>query len=706
MIGAAFAGTAHAQTEADPAAQPEAGEQEGPVIIVTAQKRAERLIDVPISIAALDERVLERTGAATIEDVGRSLANVSLPDGSFDSRPKITIRGVFSNVRNLGFEDGVVVYLDQVPVGRREGFGVPLDDIERVEVLRGPQGTLYGKNSISGAINIVSKKPEYDVFGGTVTAQYGNFDFWTLRGSVNIPLVEGRAALRISANHSQRDGFITNVFDGSRLGSNNVDNVRAQLQFDVGDSLTVLLAADYLDAFSELAPQEPLNGPGFVPGPYTVNFNAPDNFEDRQTGGAALTLDYELGGGFSLTSITAYRSAKVRLAYDQDLSPVDLFTIDFRDEVEQFSQELRIASPGDAEWGTFIIGGQYFWQEARFDRPVPGGSVFGGELLGSNVGEVTTKTYAVFSHVNVNLTDALTAFGGLRYTSDTKDNDFRQIFSPTGSAVFLLPSIPRTLSSRTDKELTYTLGTRYALTPDSSIYATISTGFKGGGFNNDFVVDTNPDGFTFEPETATNYEIGYKGVFFDRRMSLNAAIFYLDYQDLQVSNFNGLSFVIRNAASARALGGEIELTAEPVDDLILSGSLGYTDAEFREYILQPGVDFSGNPLLRAPEWTASAAIDYSFYVTERLQISPRVDFTYVSDQYSNAATIPSNFIPSSSLFNARIGFGPDDDSWKLSAWVKNLTDQVVIEDAFPFVGADVVNYTPPRTYGIDATFSF
>lgn len=661
-------------------------------VVVSARKRDEQLQDVPISMSVLSHQALARMGADAIEDIGRAVPNVSIPDNSVKSRTPFSIRGIFSDTRNLGFEDSITVYVDGVPVGRHEGFNLDLGDVERVEVLRGPQGTLFGRNTIAGALNVISRVPDQE-FGVHLTARRGNFDYTSLRGAVNVPLTE-TVAFRASLGSVKRDGLVTNAAGGPKLDALDSYNGRAQLLLTPTQDFRMLLQGDLLDADGlTTGGQEPL-----FDGPFTVDLDHRRNIDRRRVGGTALTMDYSGWEGRTLTSISAYRFADVRLSFDQDLTSLPSFYVDFRDETRQFSQELRLSSDAYA-WGDYVVGLFYLNQSIDYDRPFFDG-VTNTPMLW-NVGTVESDSYAAFAHSNVHLTGQLTAFVGLRYSIDEKHNTFTQ---PSGA--FGLPAIATDVQDRSDDALSYTVGLKYALSDATMLYGSVATGYKAGGFNNDFVASTGR-GFSFGPEDVVSYEAGYKSTFWSGRGLLNASVFYMDYTDLQVTRRTAISYIISNA-DAVSKGVELEIGLHPLRGLQLNAAVGYTDAYYTDYLVDEssGQRLDGNRLARAPKWTVGLSADYEYDLADRGTLAAKLDYTYIYEQFTDPTNLPVHVLPDSKQLNGRVGYISRDERWELFLWGRNLTDELILTQHAEVFGVEIGSYQPPRTYGVEITAHF
>ncbi len=696
-------------------------------VVVTARRRSETLKDVPVSVSTIDGQRLEASGAARIKDIASSIPNFTISDaGNSNASTSIVIRGISSNARNAGFEAGVGVYVDGVFTGRPSSFNQDLVDVERVEVLRGPQGTLYGKNTIAGAVNIYTEKPQYD-FGGKASVEAGNYGYVSGRASVNLPLVEDVLALRISGFSKSRDGYVRNLFNGDHYNDEGATGGRLQLRWDPADYAKINLSFDYLDEDRTQSFPETLGDPA-APGPRTtINDFSP--FETRVLWGAAATGDFSLPNGDTLSVITAFRDAKTRIANDNDNTAADLLVADFRDRQKQLSQEIRLVSGPDRKFA-YALGLYLYDQQVDAAHSGIFGTAFpltGGKRVSiTGVAGVETRSYAAYADLQYDLTDKFSLLGGVRLTREEKDLSYRQDGGLLPGVIF--EPIPTLTDRLTDDDLSVTAGFRYKFTPNAVGYVRYATGFKSGGWNADFIGSApiaaakatgdkvfNARDIAFAPESVRNYEVGLKADWLDRRLSSNLAIFYTDYRDLQVSQFRGVlsgGTVITNAGRARLSGVELELAAAPAPGVRLNASLGYLNAKFLSYANCSATVAScaGNRLSDAPEWSASLGAEYTYDGWEFGDITGRIEGSYRDGVFATPLNIQRLSIPSYSTLNASITLEPRDQSWTLALWGKNLTDRAyltgVADDDLLGTGRTFGGYGAPRTYGIRIQYKY
>jgi iron complex outermembrane receptor protein len=739
-------GAARAQDTTEPTAQPANGSEQQDAaadlgdqvrdIIVTAQRRSQRDIEVPASITTVDDRLIKNITASFLIDIGSKIPNVLFTPGT--NSPAISIRGVSSQSNlNAGFPPAVGVYVDEVYQGRDPTFNTILNDIDRVEVLRGPQGTLYGKNTIGGAINIITRDPTNE-FGFSGDATYGNHDFFQLRGSVGGAIVPDALMVRVSAVHRQRDGFIRNTTTGENLNDLNSDGGRIVVLAKVSPAIRLRLSADYFDETGttalETGPVTLAALPVFAgipaqdPTDNVVQLNASE-FARRKLYGFAGRLDFDLGFA-NLTSITAWRRYKSDFNDDSDGLPIDAFEVGREENGDNFSQEVRLTSTakGPLSW---ILGAYYYNEDTKNFRRIRLGKDMPFLLVGNltpfvfpnYAGEsaatdsrIKSDSFAVFGSFTYDITEQLSFTGGARYTWESKDFTYQQLFTqqysggPGGSIIpnFAVRILPRS-EHYSDGRLTGDASLSYAFTPDHIAYLRYSRGFKAGGFQTDVISPpfNATDPFGFDPETVDNYEAGFKAFLLDRHLRINLSAFYMDWKDKQEQVFTGLSFLIRNAATARSKGVEFEFTAQPVRGLSLDGNLGYLDTS---YVKFPGNSLEGRNFPNLPKWTGSLGAQYTFPVSTSLEFTMRGDVNHRGETYSQPNTNVIVISEALTTLNARAGVQASDGKWGLYAWGRNLGNEkrLGVGSSFPFPNATVTTRSPGfgRTYGLELRVNF
>jgi iron complex outermembrane receptor protein len=700
LAGALLAGASFLALSAAQAAEvPADGATQLEELVVTARKRSESLQDVPASIVAVGARQIEALNAKDLRDLDRVTPNAHIAENG-----EITIRGIRSNTRNIGFEAGAAVYIDGVYQGRPAGNNQDLVDVERVEVLRGPQGTLYGKNTTAGAISLVTARPGGSITG-KVEAQYGERDDRRLSGYVSGPLVDGLIGAKISAFRRKADGYETNLFNGEHYGAVDSWGARAELRLTPGPWDLALRGDISHDDSINFAPT-PVAGfaTAFVAGRDTVSEDARID-ESVEDGGLSFTAERSFGDGYTFTSISAWRKLKQHLAGSDDYSPLDILSHDFVDHARHYTQEFRIASPAGDRL-SYVVGAYGFWQKLGSFRPARLGQDF--PIQGTLVDDagVKTRTLALFGSADYRFTERLTANLGLRYTNEHKSLAFLQ----TGVAALGYPDLDLqdTLS---DSDLSPAVSLTFEATPDVTLYAKVSRGFKSGGWNPDIAATPN---IRFGPESLTNYEAGVRAQLFDRRMTLNVTAYVMKWKDMQVqqllSTLEGL--VITNAGKATIRGLEAELQARPAPWLSLSAGGALNDTEFDEFLSGTGDDYSGQHFLYTPKWSGYVAAEGRWPVGGFGDLVAQADYSAQSRVYfDNQRTVTAAGAYASGgygILNARVGLAFSNGA-ELFVFGDNLTDKRVLVDRFSDglgLGLTLDAYGPPRQYGVRLSYSF
>ena len=665
-------------------------------IIVTARKRVERLQDVPASITAIGEEQIGSLQATSLSDL-----NVVTPNARVARDGGIVIRGISSNTRNSGFEAGASIFLDGVYLGRPVTNNQDLIDVERVEVLRGPQGTVFGKNTSAGAINITTRRPGEELEAKT-EAEFGNFGHVRVGGYASGPLVSGVLAGKLSVFSSHSDGYQVDLFNGQRNGAEGVLGSRGELRWTPGD-WDIALRADAARDTGEPVDAEPSQGfaLAFAPKRDQIDSDHPLEYEQKG-GGVSVTAERTLASGQTLTSITAWRTSRRRLLGDDDFTPLDIAWHVFEDKARHWTQELRLSSSAN-ERLSYVAGLYYFGQDLDSYRPVTLGALnppfFRGLFF--NLVDVRTSAYAAYANADYHFTPRLTLNAGLRYTYEDKKLDFFQ------QGIGPYPNYDLN-DAFTDADFSPTLSLSYAVNDDLTTYAKVSRGYKSGGWNPDI---TTTDQIKFDAETVTNYEIGAKSVLADGRLRVNAAAYYMDYTNLQVNQFLGqfAGFAIRNAGSVPIKGVELEVTAAPLQWLNLSAGFGYNDATYRDYDngrapSDPGFqDFSGNQVPQSSRYSGFLTVDVHRPIGSAGMLVLRAEQSYQSRVFFEDTNDPVFSAGSYGLLNARIGWERADGAVQVYLYGSNLTDERALIGRRPdslTLGLLLDTYNPPRTYGV------
>jgi len=742
----------HAQVQEN-AAQADSGFG---TIVVSARRREETLQETPISLTTFDAEALTDRGISNLSGIGDFTPNLIFDQGSGNTggstSSQIYIRGIGQADFLFTTEPGVGIYVDGVYLPRSIGSIMDLIDLERVEILRGPQGTLFGKNSVGGAINIVTRRPQTE-FGGRVSATYGSFDRVDVGGSVNLPIVTDTLLASVAFSSQDRDGYVRRVNDGTRLGSINSTGLRGQLLWEPTPNFEVLFSADYtrkreesiantligIDQSGSLiglynALVAPTLGTvyddRFISADPFVSFGTGFNQSDLDLWGMSSTATLELGA-VTIKSITAYREQDAIFGADSDHSPLRFFEQSVLDQQEQFSQEFQISGTAIDDRLDWIVGAMYFHESGLDEYRVvfapglfealeafPPGIIQGLGGAGNPIhpaldfdglisSRINNDSYSAYGHFSFDITDQLSISGGLRYTSDEKDFDSR--FDRLSAGV----TTHDVETGDSWNAWTPRIGVEYDWSDDLMTYASASRGFKSGGFNgrptNQFVAET-----PFAPEFVWTYELGFHSMFADRRVILNGAAFYSDYSNLQLLSITsdaqgGIVALIENAGKARIMGFELELTAMPVPGLRFDAALGYIDAEYTE--LDPGVNTItlDDDLVKTPEWSLSFGAEYTADLSDDWQLTVRGDYAYRSTVQHVPDNNPLLEQSGYGTVNARIAFGPTDESWELAVFGTNITDELYITNGLSqadTLGTIDVSYARSREWGVSVSARF
>lgn len=621
-------------------------------VTVTAQRREERLQDTPIAITAFSAAAIDRLGVGNVQQLAEFVPNVrfdfTAPISGASNAAGIFIRGVGQSDFALTTEAGVGTYVDGVYMSRSLGGVLDVLDIQRMEVLRGPQGTLFGRNTIGGAISITSAKPT-DEFSGSSELQLGSFNRFYLRDTVNLP-VSDSLKLRLTASSKQRDGYVHSILaptaagssqvprgsaipgNGSQIdyGNENRQAVRLVAAYDPHSNFTADFSADYGRVRENNAPAvlrgvtgTLANGPvvfvyntfqaptstlagfpnaqysaaNFVTGNLNSTYSTGPNGTSIDALGTALTLAWHPQTNLELKSISAYRHTKGFFNRDADGSPIDItHTSNYGYRHHQISEELQVNGSAFASRLKFAAGAYYFSETGSDPLVVEFPSSFG--ILYQDKADVDNRSIAGYAQGTLSLTDKLSLTAGARYTRDKKDFDTDQ-YLITGTAspiVFgapagtLVPLVPRNSHvSRTFTDTSPRVSLDFKVLYDLLVYASYSKGFKSGGFNLRYV-SPRPAVLPFDPEKVKTYEVGLKTEFLEHRVRVNLAGFSTDYDNMQLTVFEHLGApVTLNAGDSRIKGAELELVATPVPGLELSYSLGYLDAKYRRINASPAL---------------------------------------------------------------------------------------------------------------------
>jgi len=689
----------------------EAVSEKSDEIVVTARKRAEALQDVPASLTVVGASEATARGAVRVRDLEAATPNVLFTGTENNSLTRVSVRGLESQARqNVGTESGLGVYVDGVIQGRLTSFNQELPDLERVEFLRGPQGTLYGRNSIMGAINVITRQPSTDAPELDINVRLAEFNERVGSIYASAPLTD-KIAGSAAVFAIQRDGYIQNLATRRDIGSDDTQGARVKLLIQPGGTWRITLAADALKDDSLSPTSRRIVGPGATSRPYTANVDV-DPVSRRDVGGASATVEADVLGGHKLTSITAYRWANNDRSSDSDGTPV-VSQVTFQESDQtQFSQELRLASPDGGRFD-YIVG-LYYFDQGIFGRTI--GSI-AGVGAASIFGDIDTRSFAAFGNLDVHLTKALTFNAGIRYTDEEKDLSYRQVGIPG-----FVPSIARAPDTQSDEDVSPTFGLRFKPNDNATLYLTASRGYRSGGWNVEPQTSAAITSWTqlrFGSEKLTSIEAGAKTSWFGDRLRVNAAVFDIDYQDLQVATRVPLpppfapglfASVVSNAANASAKGAELEVLARPAANFSFGGNVGVVDTKYDDY-LQPGVpplSFAGKELNGAPDLTGGAFAEYRMKLASFGDLTARVDYRHVSDFFTERTNDPRNVTPASDVVNARLTYSEGKGRFRAAVFANNIADEEIIAGRISNAAGTIqtVDYARPRVVGVELGFSY
>ncbi|GGZ13192.1 TonB-dependent receptor [Novosphingobium colocasiae] len=729
--------TAHAQSATPQAGGEAAGSGE---IIVTAQRKAESISKVPLSITALGNDALETKQVTEMKDL--QFASPGIRAGQQQGVTRIFIRGIGLTSFSAGADPSVAFYADGVYVGRPTAQASSFYDVERIEVLRGPQGTLYGRNATGGAVNVISRAPTREL-SGYANLTYGNYDLKEFEGGISGPLTEGGdLRARVSGHVIDRDGYGYDFGMNHDFNDAKSQSVRTQLQYENGNGTDIRLIGEYhhendynngTTSFGAYPGYELQGVVGTVdPDGNELKGIAVTGGQDTATAlvgktnvreGWAVTLNanFDISDRLHFNSITGFRKWDRYNGSNSDGTSAGLGNTYYNEKSKQFSQELVLnwsAGPLD-----LVAGTSFYWE--RLDNYVLVPFVqFGTNYIQD--GTMDIESFSAYGQATVHVLDSLRLTAGGRYSTETRDS----------KGTFTFFGVTDVSGQKTWSDFNPKFGIEFDLNPDTLLYATATNGFKSGTFN---VGQVNP---AINPEKIWSYEAGFKTKLFDNAVQLSGAYFHYDYTDLQVNKVIGIATVTTNAAAAKVDGLELAATIKPFSGLTLDTSFTYLDARFSEFFstnpLYPGgasdpgyaIWLAANPdaktpvfdgdiaseqnlkgyqLPGAPKYAATAGIQYDYDMDNGARITLRGDAAYASRIHFSEFNDVHLSQKAVTKFNAYVRYD-SGKLWTLSVWGKNLTNETVKSNelvtialwGYPRYGA----IEPPRTYGATVGLKF
>jgi iron complex outermembrane receptor protein len=724
-------------------------------IIVTAQKRAENLQRVPIAVTALSGKTVEDLHAQTLQGLAGTVPAIQI--NNYVNTPNtaaVFIRGMGILEADPWAGQTVSIVVDGVPQYFSMGALLNLFDIDRVEVLRGPQGTLFGANTTGGVVNVITRQPTGRL-GIRADVTYGNWHRFEADAALDLPIVDDLLAGKITISHFQRDGWFTNIVDGSHMDKRDLTAFRAYLKFTPAPNVDATLSGEY-DRARNGAPVQVNGGvPGealyVAPGtvfpnavlpmyqsPCTsllVPCHAPDKYfsandsvpdkSDMDTYFANLTVNIRGTPIGDITSITGYKDFHLVEYTDQDGTPLFLLDTYRNTKGWQFSEELRTFAQITPRLSG-IAG--VFYMKTHFDHVqvlrLPGLGL--PHIRQENPQNQDNHSVSGFLQAYYKITDNLRLQAGVRYTHEfTKMVASLDRYGPTDGftgGVFI-PSLSIAASGeKAWNNWGAKVGLDYQITPDQLLYGYWARGFKSGGFSGRIGVpqDLGP----FDPEYVDTFEVGAKTDWFSHHLRANLALFYTNYRDMQLAqqyfttDANGVVVqgnTVRNVAASHIKGVEFDMTANPVAGLNLTGSLAYLDARYKKFLLtniDPAtgvtvVDMAGHRLQNSPKWSGAAGANYTFNVGTG-HITANVLYTYTSSKFlTSVQDAPRSKLQPTHIVDANLDWAPGGTNWTLSVWGKNLFDHRYLQNVFDFPGVFAfVSYQSPREFGVTARYRF
>lgn len=740
MVGAALGTSiaAQAQTAGQTPEQAPTQTTASGDIIVTAQRRSERLLDVPMAVTALSAEALQKSGVVSTADLAKVTPGLTM--NFYGSNLQPSLRGVSSTGGNVGDNPSVAMYLDGVYQAQQISAMLDLPDVEQIEVLKGPQGTLYGQNATGGAIIITTRAPSFTPTA-KVSASYGNYDDVQLRGFVSGPIVKDVVAVSLAGSYQNREGLRTNVSTGTRDRGIDSKLIRGKILVEPDDRLKLTFTGYYAErddstayAFSALND----NSLGYYLRPDAPRVTNPakqfagfaDPFVNSKLWGLSLRAQYDLDAG-TISWVSAYASSKVTANEDLDASPVNIAQYKYDSLFDKTQvHEVNFVSRDFGAF-SFLVGGLYLKAKSYFDRgqyvQYPdfndpnffAGLTLTGEPFPTpytafrSYGQVRKNIWAAYAEFTIHVTDQFTVTTGGRYTQEKQN-----VRTDIG---YLPEAYPYEGNPKKWHKFTPRMTARYEITPNSNVYVTYAKGFKGGLINTATgsfdAVSNKIIGTAVNPEVITSYEAGYKGrVLPGLTVTLDG--FWYDYKNLQVVAYGANNlYTTQNAASTRGKGAEFDFRWAATSEFTLSGGAAYVDAKYRSFpnastFVPTGfggntsvnADLSGKRLLRSPKLTVNLSGNYETEI-DAGKIGAFVTFYYNSGQYMETSSriYQRNY----ATVDAELSFAPNAlNGIRLALWGKNLTNKSYLTGALVTDYADAVVYSDPRTYGVRAEFKF
>ncbi len=742
LFGASITSPAYSQTtqpiDSSATPPPKVSDLSGGEIVVTAQKRSESVQKIPLAVSAIGGDTLQQRGASGLAALGQIVPGLNVSEQIGQAR--LTLRGIGVDNISTGAESSVAFNQDGIFYSRSAAALASFYDVNRVEVLRGPQGTLYGRNATGGSVNIITNRPT-DSLHGALNLTGGNYETINGDGFISGPLsdtVSGRLSFQVQ----HHDGYGKNLVTGTDIDNKNSQAVRGQLLVKPDDRLSILIAGDYYRSrdrsntyhyfgpAGQTAGGQPITPTGLLLG----GFAAP-NPRDTATGhdpsaradfyGARIEIGYQISNSVTLRSLSAYRRSEYQVHSDISPISVELFPLTETEKSDQFTQEFQLNV--DSRRSKFVAGIFYLHEtiDGSIAAPLNLQAVGGPNLFVQGFfagGRLKTDAAAAYAQDTYSLTDRVRFTLGGRYSwerkgvDDQSDFDFARPYSPTNA-----PLTPHHVDDKTFQSFTPKVGIDVDIAPRTLAYASFSKGFKSGTYN------LGSGGPPLKPEKVDAYEAGLKTTLADGMFRANIAGFYYNYSDLQVGKVQGQLVVLENAATARIYGLEGEFTAKPITDLTLSVNASWLHARFQSYVTAdqarpagdgttidpssglPAFNLRGNTLPQSPNFTVDLAAEYAVRLSHAT-LTFRGESNWSDRVYFSPFNRDEVSQPAYNLQNVFVTFDRGDAHWRATAFVKNIADQTIRASgqvATSLLGSPIVGFVQaPRTYGVTLGYRF
>jgi iron complex outermembrane receptor protein len=715
-------------------------------IVVTAQKREQNLQETPLAVSAFTTDTVEERQIDGVRKLSQLAP--SLVFNQSGAAANTYMRGVGQDISTVLGEPGVALFVDGVYQGVNFAQVASYNDLERIEVLRGPQGTLYGRNTTGGNINLYTKTPGFEP-GAQISVLYGDYDRVKVAVSGQAPLIEDRLAVRASFVTDSNDGYRKNTFNGKDVEERDILSGALSLLWTPSETFEVILRADWNEQdddnpawdYFEVVPGSGLFPQAFggtsAPGADKVRLDR-DNEYTTEHWGVSADVTWDVGA-VTIKSITAWRESDYDANYDNDGTDIAFLDTVAGQYAEQFTQEITVSGAAFNDRLEWIAGGFYFDQDIEaffvfdlaalqpffefvfpdiqngFLPPLPPGGlgdptrnlfyaprIFTGQGSAIPFLDFTnfqdSESIAAFVQGTYSVTDSFRVTGGVRYTEDEKSNVQTVVanISPAECVDLVL--------SDEWEEVTWRLGADFDVGESTLVYASASRGFKSGGFDGGTCANN------YDPETVNAYEAGVKSTLADGRVLLNLAAFFYDYEDFQARLFVNNASIVRNASDTEMTGVEAEFVFVAGNGFEFDTQISWMDTEYKDFITTNPMtnmldDASGNQVLRAPDFSVNAGVQYTFPIGDAGDLTFRYEASYKDDYYTTVFNDDFALVPSYTLQNARVIFR-SNESWEIQGFVENLTDEEYVENLLPAatLGGVIGGWAPPRIWGLQVTY--